>query len=110
MTDDRMMKGGQICLVGLALFALLNLFNYYYDDPGPVSAHTDDEYMLPVIAPHISKLLSLPCVSFICAHHCINNQYCSPPYVGRHLPEDNFHKEMVNIIILVDQHLSSSWA
>lgn len=74
MTDDRMMKGGQIkinCLVGLALFALLNLFNYYYDDPGPVSEHTDDEYMLPVIVPQISKLLSLSCVSFICAHHCI---------------------------------------
>ena len=65
MTDDRMMKGGQIkinCLVGLALFALLNLFNYYYDDPGPVSAHNDDEIMLPVI--EISKLLSLSCVSF----------------------------------------------
>ena len=74
MTDDtysikpvtRMMKGGQIaiaCLVGLALFALLNLFNYD-DDSGTVSAHN---CTLLVIVPQISKLLSLSsCVSSVC--------------------------------------------
>ena len=80
-----MMKGGQIkinCLVGLALFALLNLFNYYYDDPGPVSEHTDDEYMLPVIVPQISKLLSLSCVSFMCIHLCMTNIYVVHPTRG----------------------------
>ena len=47
MTDHTYSIKGQItiaCLVGLALFALLNLFNY--DDSGSVSAHKDDEYRL----------------------------------------------------------------
>ena len=68
MTDHTYSIKGQIaiaCLVGLALFALLNLFNY--DDSGSVSAHNDDEYRLPVIVPQISKLLSLlSCVSSVC--------------------------------------------
>ena len=47
MTDHTYSIKGQLtiaCLVGLALFALLNLFNY--DDSGSVSAHKDDEYRL----------------------------------------------------------------